>query len=131
NRFILLVFVILVMAAGREFAQTPTLAVDAQRALVGQYCAGCHNDNVKSGGFSWNAVDLQHPEQTAERVEKVIRKLRAGLMPPPGRPRPDAATVKRFAASLESKIDAVAAAKPYAGRPALHRLNRSEYAASV
>ena len=107
------------------------LPADAYRALVDQYCAGCHNDKLKSGGFSWSTVDLAHPERRAEIVEKAIRKLRAGLMPPPGRARPDLATVKNFASSLESGIDGAAQVNPYIGRPALHRLNRSEYEASV
>src|SRR5438876_580847 len=98
---------------GQEAA---VLSLDAQRSLVGQYCAGCHNDTVKSGGFSWNTVELAHPEQSAEHIEKAIRKLRAGLMPPPGRPRPDAATLKKFASTLESNIDRAAAAHPFVGR---------------
>jgi len=138
GQLIFLVFVtFVVLVAGQSVAQipalhsSPPLSVDAQRALVSQYCAGCHNDNLKSGGFSWSTVDLAHPEQSAERVEKVIRKLRAGLMPPPGRPRPDSPTARSFASSLESKIDEAAVLKPYVGRPALHHLNRAEYAASV
>jgi hypothetical protein len=98
--------------------------------LVNQYCLGCHNDKLKSGGFSWSQLDLVHPEQNAEQAEKVIRKLRAGLMPPPGMPR-DAAALKAFAASLENSIDQAAAAHPNPGRPALHRLNRTEYANSI
>lgn len=133
--FVFIIFVIVV--AGQGSAQTGSLQnsapmpPDAQRALVSQYCAGCHNDKLKSGGFAWSTVDLAHPDQSAESVEKVIRKLRAGLMPPPGRPRPDSATVRSFASSLESNIDKAVALKPYVGRPPLHRLNRSEYAASI
>jgi mono/diheme cytochrome c family protein len=103
----------------------------AQRALVDKYCAGCHNDKLKSGGFSWAKVDLTHPDQNAEQLEKVIRMLRAGMMPPPGLPRPDAATVKAFATELENGIDRASAAHPNPGRPALHRLNRTEYANSI
>ncbi len=101
------------------------------RTLVNQYCAGCHNDHLKSGGFSVTKLDLAHPEQNADQAEKVIRKLRAGLMPPPGMPRPDAAAMKAFAATLETSIDQAAAAHPNPGHPALHRLNRTEYANSV
>src|SRR5436309_10919504 len=53
------------------------LTVDAQKELVNQYCAGCHNDKLRSGGFSWTSVDLAHPEQSAPQVERVIRKVRA------------------------------------------------------
>jgi cytochrome c551/c552 len=105
------------------FAQNP-------RALVNQYCAGCHNDTLKSGGFSWTKLDPAHPEQNAEQAEKVIRKLRAGLMPPAGLPR-DTVALKAFAASLENSIDQAAALHPNPGRPALHRLNRTEYANSI
>jgi hypothetical protein len=103
----------------------------AQRALVDKYCAGCHNDRLKSGGFSWAKVDLTHPDQNAEQLEKVIRMLRAGMMPPPGLPRPDNNTVKAFATELEAGIDRIAATHPNPGRPALHRLNRTEYANSI
>ncbi len=90
-----------------------------------------HNEKLKSGGFSWTTVDLVHPEQSAEQAEKVIRKVQAGLMPPAGRPRPDAAAMKAFATSLERSIDQAAAAHPNPGRPALHRMNRTEYSNSI
>jgi len=79
-----------IMSAAMVDAQTAgvLLSVSSQRALVNQYCAGCHNDKVQSGGFSWTQVDLAHPGQTAEQLEKVIRKVRVGMMPPPGMPRP-------------------------------------------
>jgi len=75
--------------------------------------------------------DTAHPDQSAELAESVIRKLRAGLMPPPGLPRPDRAAVTSFVSSLETEIDQAAAAHPNPGRPALHRLNRTEYANSI
>lgn len=118
------------MSAGMGFGQSAAAPapVSPQRALVNQYCVGCHNDKLKSGGFSWTKLDVSHPEQNAEEAEKVIRKVRVGLMPPPGMPRPDAATMKSFAAALESGVDQAAALHPNPGRPALHRLNRTEYA---
>src|SRR5690349_7972233 len=87
-----------------------TMPVDAQRELVNQYCATCHNDTVKAGTMSLAAVDLAHMEQHAELAEKMIRKLRAGMMPPPAARRPDAATLQRFAASLEATMDRAASA---------------------
>jgi len=108
-----------------------TVVCAQPQKIVNQYCFGCHNDKLKSGGFSWKSVDLVHPEQTAEPAEKAIRMLRNGMMPPPGMPRPDAATVKGLAGSLEDAIDKAAAAHPNPGRPPLHRLNRTEYARSV
>jgi len=120
---------LLVFGTAVARAQGPDLA--AEQALVNKYCQGCHNEKLKSGGFSWTKVDLAHPEQSSEQLEKVIRKLGTGLMPPVGMPRPDSAATKAFIAAVESGIDQAAAAHPNPGRPALHRLNRSEYANSV
>ena len=99
--------------------------------LVNRYCVACHNSQLRSGGFALAAADLAHPEQHAPQFERVIRKIRAGLMPPPGAPRPDSSALTDFAASLEDSIDRAAALQPHPGRPALHRLNRAEYANSV
>jgi cytochrome c551/c552 len=132
-----LIFAGVILAAGAAFASAQTapgsapMSLDKEKALVNQYCAGCHNDKLKSGGFSWSKVDLAHPDQNAEQAEKVVRKLRAGMMPPAGMPRPDAATLTAFRHSIETGIDTVAAKNPNPGRPALHRLNRAEYANSV
>jgi hypothetical protein len=113
-------------------AETPApLSFGAQQALVKKYCAGCHSDSVKSGGFSFSAIDLAHPERTAGNAEKVIRKLRTGMMPPAGIPRPERAALEGFAASLENAVDLAAAKNPNPGRPPLHRLNRTEYENSV
>ena len=121
---------LLALAALPCTAQT-SLAVGARQTLVNQYCAGCHNDKVKSGGFTFSKLDLAHPEQNSDQAERVIRKLRAGMMPPVGLPRPEGNSLGNFAASLESAIDSAAAAHPNPGRPALHRLNRTEYRNSV
>jgi hypothetical protein len=102
-----------------------------QQALVQRYCAGCHNDQLKSGGLALTRLDAAHPGLAAPEWEKVIVKLRAGMMPPAGAPRPDAGTLLSFAASLEIGLDEAAATHPNPGRPALHRLNRTEYANSV
>ena len=88
-------------AIARRQTRTDAAALDAQRALVNQYCSGCHNDNNRSGGFSWTEIDLGHPEKNAERSEKVIRKLRSGMMPPAGSPRPEVAALKSLATALE------------------------------
>src|SRR5438309_4856348 len=114
-----------------QVSSTTNMPVASQQALVNQYCAGCHNDKGKSGGFSFSQSDLSHPERNAEQVEHVIRKLRTGMMPPSGRPRPDGDTLQMFAATLESEIDQIAMAHPNPGRPSLHRLNRTEYSNSI
>lgn len=114
------------LTAGLASAQT----VAAQQT-VNKYCAGCHNDKLKSGGFSWNSVDLAHPEKNPEQAEKISRKLHAGMMPPAGAPRPDKAQLIALATTVENGIDRAAAIHPYAGAPELHRLNRTEYRNSV
>ena len=91
--------------------------------MLQRYCAGCHNQKLRSGGV---AVDA--PSLDAETGERVIAKLRARSMPPPGSPRPDPATYRAVAAALETTIDQDWAAKPNLGRASLvHRLNRTQY----
>jgi hypothetical protein len=99
------------------------------REVLDKYCVTCHNQRLKTGGLALDTMDLSKVPAQAEIWEKVIRKLRSGAMPPAGIPRPDAATYKNLAAWLEEQIDQ--SAEPYAGRPILHRLNRSEYANAV
>ena len=107
-----------------------TAAVPPQN-LANQYCAYCHNDKLKTGGVTLTQLDWAHPGRTAELSEKVIRMVRAGMMPPPGMPRPKPEAVTAFATALETSIDQSALVHPNPGRPALHRLNRTEYANSV
>jgi Protein of unknown function (DUF1592)/Protein of unknown function (DUF1588)/Protein of unknown function (DUF1587)/Protein of unknown function (DUF1585)/Protein of unknown function (DUF1595)/Cytochrome C oxidase, cbb3-type, subunit III len=121
---------LVLLAAVLAPAQT-VMPLATQRALIAKYCATCHNDELKTGGFSWASVDLAHPEKNAERVEDAIRKLRAGVMPPSGMPRPDAATAKALAASLEAAIDKAASPRLSLGKPLIHRLNRDEYHNSI
>ena len=103
-----LVFLASSQSAAVLSPQNIASSIDSQRALVNQYCAGCHNDKLKSGGFSWTEVDLAQPERDAARIEKVIRKVRAGMMPPAGSPRPDAPALKAFASALETRVDLAA-----------------------
>src|SRR5512137_1802402 len=91
----------LLVCAAVGFGQNPA-STSPQQTVVNQYCSGCHNDKVKSGGFSWTKLDLAHPDQQAEQAEKAIRKLRAGMMPPAGAPRPEAAKLQALAVSLEN-----------------------------
>src|SRR5262249_4981121 len=88
-------------------------------------------EKSKTGGLDLTKLDVSHPGSAAEEWEKVVRKLRAGMMPPAGMPRPAAAVINAFAASLESGLDQASASHPNPGSPALHRLNRAEYANSV
>src|SRR5436190_17461992 len=67
-------------------------AAATQRALLNEYCVTCHNQNLKTGGLSLDTADVAHVGNDPAMWEKVVRKLRAGLMPPPGRKRPDASS---------------------------------------
>src|SRR5687768_15682516 len=101
-----------------------------QRALVEQYCLGCHSDRAKAGGLALSQLNLDAVHQNADIAEKVIRKLRGGLMPPAGARRPDSQSAATFVSWLEGKID-TAAAESRPGRVPLRRLNRREYENAV
>jgi mono/diheme cytochrome c family protein len=102
------------------------------RATLDRYCVSCHNVRLKTADLALDSVDLNAVPERAELWEKVIRKLRSGTMPPQGSRRPDAATYASVAGWLEAAIDDAAAAVPNPGRrPAVHRLNRAEYANAV
>lgn len=98
---------------------------------MNRYCVTCHNDKAMTGGLSLEKLDVDHPAADAAVWEKVIRKLRAGLMPPAGMARPDRTALEAFRASLENSIDHAALEKPNPGATALHRLNRNEYANAI
>jgi mono/diheme cytochrome c family protein len=112
-------------------AQSSTAASSSDRPLVDRYCAGCHNERGKAGSLVLNSLDASRPEDHAEVWEKVVRKVRAGMMPPSGAPRPDRAALDAFAETLERNLDRAASARPNPGAPALHRLNRTEYANAI
>ena len=98
-----------------------------RESLFDDYCVTCHNDETRIGNFSLESVDAAEPGIHAESLEKVILKLRSGMMPPAGMPRPDPAELADFVRGLETGIDEAAARNPNPGRPILHRLNRTEY----
>ncbi len=113
-----------------------TSITESQTALVKQYCATCHNDRNKNnaGGLtlaSFDAAKIGHDAEAAEVAEKMIRKLRSGMMPPPNARRPEAGVLASFAASMESRLDQAAALNPNPGRRPFQRLNRAEYTRSV
>lgn len=97
-----------------------------RKSLVNQYCAGCHNDTSPAGSFSWTTIDLANPARNAAQAEKVIRKLRAGMIPPAGASRPDQASIRAFVSAMETGIDRASETR-FADAPELHRLNRTEY----
>ncbi|HEY1342688.1 MAG TPA: DUF1592 domain-containing protein [Bryobacteraceae bacterium] len=108
-------------------------AAAAQTAprLTDTYCAGCHNQKLRTGGVSLEGLDPGQPAGQADTWERVVRMLRSGTMPPPGLPRPDAPSISRFTVSLEDALDRDAAAHPNPGRTAVHRLNRAEYSNAI
>ncbi len=107
-----------------------TIPVAAQRQLLDQYCVTCHNSRSKTGGVALDGIDLANAGQHAEVLERAVRRVRAGLMPPATARRPDAATLVSLAEGLEASLDR-AAATPNLVAPGLHRLNRTEYANAV
>ena len=104
----------------------PTRSEQSPRALLDSYCVTCHNERLKTAGLMLDKVDVGQVSANAEVLEKVVRKLRSGQMPPQGRPRPDPASVASLVTTLETALDR-AAAVPNPGRVASRRLNRTEY----
>lgn len=102
-----------------------------QWELLNTYCVKCHNSTVKSGGIDLAGLRPEEVPEKAEQWEKVVRKLRGRMMPPPGQQRPGENQYDALVAWLEGYLDHAAAAKPNPGRVALHRLNRKEYANAV
>jgi hypothetical protein len=92
---------------------------------------GCHNEKLKTAGLTLDKMDPANPGEHAEAWEKVVRKVRAGMMPPSGARRPDRAVLDAFASTIEAGLDRWAVNRPNPGATALHRLNRTEYANAV
>jgi len=103
----------------------------AQRTLLDQYCVTCHNDRLKRANLSLEKFDLTRVADNPQLWEKVIRKLRAGVMPPPGVRRPEPAQYTALTEFLENEIDRKAMVKINPGTTILHRLNRAEYANAI
>ena len=99
--------------------------------VLDQYCVTCHNERLKTGDLALDTLQKARIETNAESWEKVVRKVRAGLMPPAGAKRPDRASLDALATSIEGTIDHVAAKDPNPGRAPLHRMNRVEYANAI
>ncbi len=104
-------------------------ATQPERALLDRYCVTCHNQRARTAGLTLDTLDVTNPPVGAAAWEKVIRKVRGGLMPPVGMPRPDRTALAGLASYLESSIDG--AARPTPGRTVLHRLNRAEYGNAI
>ena len=116
---------------GQQPSDPAAAPASQYRAVLNRYCVTCHNEKLKTANLMLDKLDVANVPAGPEAWEKVIRKLRGNAMPPPGLPRPDKATYDSLAAYLETAIDRSATAKPNPGRPAVHRLNRAEYANAV
>jgi mono/diheme cytochrome c family protein len=107
----------------------PTSAT--QRALLDKYCATCHSERLKTGGIVLEKIDTTKVGDHAELWEKVAEKIRGGMMPPPGMPRPDKAALDGLATWAENELDRAYLTHSNPGRVGLHRLNRAEYGNAV
>ena len=112
---------------------SPLLAAQepSPKALLDKYCTGCHNQRLKTGGVVLENVDTTRLGDHAEVWEKVAEKIRGGMMPPPGMPRPDKASLDGLATWAENELDKAYTAHANPGRVGLHRLNRAEYGNAV
>ena len=106
-------------------------SAEQQFAMVDRYCTECHNSAELAGGLSLEGLAPASIHSNADVWEKVVRKLRGGLMPPPGGSRPDTQQIDEFVAFMEASIDSAAGGQPMPGYVPLHRLNRKEYANAV
>lgn len=112
---------------GAPSSDEPFGASDMQQ-VVNSYCLACHNDSFANADFSLQSIDFANPGSHAESLEKVVKKLRAHMMPPSGMPRPEFETYEVMTAWLESELDQSWATNPDPGRISpLHRMNRYEY----
>src|ERR1700722_1955678 len=124
---------IVFLAVVSSDAQTapPTAAstvAPLDNTLPNQYCVGCHNQRAKTAGLMLDSMDYGNIGKDAETWQRVIRTRKTGRRPPAGPRRPERATLDAFASDIEKRLDASAALRPNPGTPALHRLNRTEYA---
>ncbi len=119
--------------AASHQAAAATMTPAEQNALVKQYCVTCHNDRNKdrTSGLSFQSFDAATAADHADTVERMIRRLRSGMMPPAGSRRPDAATIASLVNALETRIDRAAALSPNPGWRPSQRLNRAEYQRAV
>ena len=101
-------------------------------SLVQEYCVVCHNEALKTGGLSLQAIDVNQVQNHPDVWERVLRKLRANAMPPTGMPRPDEATFLAFENFLQESLDELSRQQPNPGRTAsFNRLSRLQYQNAV
>jgi hypothetical protein len=110
----LLVPVAVALAQDTKALQQDSPSVASQRAFLKKYCVACHSDKLRTAQLSLETVDLSDITHSGEVLEKVVRKLASGAMPPASAPKPDKATAQTFLTSLEAALDQAAAAHPNA-----------------
>ena len=118
-------------SAGSGATNPAAPSVSAPRDVIATYCTSCHNQRLKTAGLTLDSINVDDVAGSAEIWEKVVRKVRGGLMPPAGARQPDAPTRDAFVTSIEAELDRAWAAHPNPGRPLLRRLNRAEFANAV
>jgi hypothetical protein len=112
-------------------APAPALTAAELTGVVQKYCQVCHNDQLLTGNMSVQGFDVARPQDKADLAERMVVKLRAGMMPPPGAPRPTADTLLELVEALERTLDRAAEANPNPGSRSFQRLNRVEYSNSI
>jgi hypothetical protein len=110
-------------------APSTASSLSTHRAVLDQYCVSCHNERLNTANLKLDKLDLSRLGENAQIAEKVVRKLRAGMMPPTGMPRPEKETYERLITWFENELDR--AAGTHLPPPGLHRLNRTEYANAI
>jgi mono/diheme cytochrome c family protein len=118
------------LAGPRRSSQIASEGGDDQ-AFVKQYCVTCHNERAKTGGLVLETLDPGGVARDAETWEKVVRKIKTGMMPPAGARRPDRGDLDAFANRVAARLDDAAAPDLALSTPALHRMNRAEYANAI
>ena len=117
-------------APARPVAASPA-PTQSHKATLDRYCVTCHSDRLKTAGLTLESIDTTNISAAPDVWEKVVRKVRVGMMPPQGSPAPDAASRAALVSWLTGELDAHAAAHPDPGRPLVHRLNRAEYGNAI
>jgi mono/diheme cytochrome c family protein len=139
-RFVVVAFVALLLLSLAWIVPIPerdtgTAIVPAEAedyyALLDEYCVSCHDDVQRTADLAFNTMDLSRIAEHGAVWEKVIRKLRAGMMPPIDNPKPEKEDAERLVAWLEATLDEAALEHPNPGRAPIHRLNRTEYGNAI
>ena len=114
-----------------EFADLPALDYERANDVIAETCMRCHSDRRMSGNLSLEGFDAARAFEQRPVAEAMIRKLRAGMMPPPGARRPEKEIIQGLAATLETQLDSFAIANPDPGVRTFQRLNQAEYKFAV